>query len=75
MGQNDCCNSSNKCGLGEGDCDTDSDCVSGLECGACDHEFDVPTVGTWTMEEENFSQSDACCRLPRELEDRLLDEE
>ena len=29
-----CCSSSNRCGLGGGDCDTDSDCKSGLVCGS-----------------------------------------
>ena len=28
-----CCNDSNKCGIGEGDCDTDKDCHPGLTCG------------------------------------------
>jgi len=28
-----CCTSSNKCGIGEGDCDKDADCMSGLKCG------------------------------------------
>jgi hypothetical protein len=27
------CNSTSKCGVGEGDCDTDSDCKTGLKCG------------------------------------------
>ena len=28
-----CCTSSNPCGAGEGDCDTDSDCAGNLKCG------------------------------------------
>merc|ERR1711915_750415 len=32
-GQDSCCNPSNKCGLGGGDCDTDHDCEAGLKCG------------------------------------------
>jgi len=28
-----CCSSTNKCGLGEGDCDRDDDCKAGLKCG------------------------------------------
>ena len=28
-----CCTSANKCNVGEGDCDRDSDCASGLICG------------------------------------------
>lgn len=27
VGGNTCCNSNNKCGIGEGDCDSDSDCL------------------------------------------------
>jgi len=29
----DCCKYHDKCGLGEGDCDTDNDCKEGLRCG------------------------------------------
>ena len=29
----DCCSSSNKCGIGEGDCDKDSHCADNLVCG------------------------------------------
>ncbi len=33
-GDNDCCNSLNKCKEGEGDCDQDSDCKGlGVFCG------------------------------------------
>ena len=28
-----CCTSSNQCGEGEGDCDSDADCVGNLKCG------------------------------------------
>merc|ERR1711902_488099 len=28
-----CCSSTNKCGEGEGDCDSDAECQSGLICG------------------------------------------
>merc|ERR1712110_803879 len=33
-----CCSSSNQCGVGEGDCDKDSDCSGSLKCGTnnCD---------------------------------------
>jgi len=27
------CSASSKCGVGEGDCDTDADCKTGLKCG------------------------------------------
>ena len=29
----DCCTKSNPCNKGEGDCDKDSECASGLKCG------------------------------------------
>ena len=42
----DCCNPTTKCGEGEGDCDTDDDCVGDLICGSsrdksnnCKNEF------------------------------------
>ena len=28
-----CCTSNNQCAVGQGDCDTDSDCLQGLKCG------------------------------------------
>lgn len=31
-GGNDCCRPDNRCRLGEGDCDRDSDCLAGLVC-------------------------------------------
>ena len=33
-----CCTSANQCGIGEGDCDTDSECSGNLKCGTdnCD---------------------------------------
>ncbi len=33
IGRNDCCQSVSPCGIGEGDCDRDEDCIEGLECG------------------------------------------
>ena len=37
----DCCSSTNKCEVGEGDCDSDSDCHDGLKCGTknCDYSL------------------------------------
>ena len=32
-GGEDCCNSSHQCEEGQGDCDTDNDCVGNLKCG------------------------------------------
>ena len=29
----DCCTTSKQCGVGEGDCKTDADCVGQLKCG------------------------------------------
>ena len=43
-----CCTSSNQCGVGEGDCDVDNDCLGDLLCGsdncrtAFGGNFDVP---------------------------------
>merc|ERR1711915_674333 len=31
--QHSCCTSTNKCGKGGGDCDSDNDCEAGLKCG------------------------------------------
>ena len=39
-----CCTSSNQCGEGEGDCDSDVDCAGNLKCGqgnGLDHNCDT----------------------------------
>merc|ERR1711970_1264482 len=41
-----------ECGLGEGDCDTDSDCLEGLVC------------GTDNCQGTGFDSTDDCCMLP-----------
>ena len=48
-GDNDCCNESNLCHAGEGDCDNDSDCYGHLTCG-------TDNCMGWT-----FSLNDDCC--------------
>ena len=49
-GGDDCCGSGNyKCLAGEGDCDSDSDCASGLFC------------GTNNCQGPNFDSGDDCC--------------
>ena len=32
-GGDSCCSEENRCGVGEGDCDSDADCLDGLLCG------------------------------------------
>ena len=49
-GGNSCCTSSNQCGVGEGDCDNDSDCQSGLVCGENNCVGNV------------FDSGDDCCK-------------
>ena len=46
-----CCKSSNQCGEGEGDCDSDNDCLGSLKCGQgsgfddnCDTSLGFPTT-------------------------------
>ena len=41
-----CCTSTNQCGIGEGDCDTDSDCSGNLKCGTnnCDTALGFPSA-------------------------------
>jgi len=53
-GGDDCCGKDGyKCGKGEGDCDTHSDCQHGLVCGSNNCVDD----GIWTR----FTKSDDCC--------------
>ena len=51
-GGDSCCTSSNKCGLGEGDCDRDHDCSSSTTCG---HE---------NCSGSGFDSTDDCCLKP-----------
>jgi hypothetical protein len=44
-----CCTSSNQCGEGEGDCDSDAECIGSLKCGQgnglndnCDNSLGFP---------------------------------
>ena len=39
----ECCSTSNPCGVGEGDCDINGECIGDLECGYrnCGSEFDT----------------------------------
>jgi len=54
----DCCTSSNKCGIGGGDCDSDSDCESGLVCG---------TNNCRSFNNEASSSAD-CCMEKRSIQ-------
>ena len=38
-----CCSKGRLCGIGEGDCDYDWDCQSGLKCGRDNCFYDFPT--------------------------------
>ena len=50
-----CCSSSNKCGLNQGDCDSDSDCSGNLVCG----KNNCRAVGG-----SHFSSGADCCVQP-----------
>ena len=54
-GGDSCCNEDNKCDVGEGDCDYDSDCLDGLVCGwnNCDSTGDA-----------EWDWNDDCCYKP-----------
>ena len=51
-----CCTSSQKCGEGEGDCDSDVDCAGNLKCG--DDNCDT-SLG--------FGSQFDCCYVPLEI--------
>jgi len=42
-----CCTSTNKCGVGEGDCDFNSDCQPGLSCGSNNCRQFHPAAPSW----------------------------
>merc|ERR1711962_1570721 len=48
-----CCSSTNKCGEGEGDCDNDNECQSGLVCGKDNCQSFIPGAN---------SQADCCVK-------------
>ncbi len=59
-GDNSCCSVENPCYEGEGDCDTDDECVPGLNCGRSNCQ------GT------TFGDTDDCCQVdPAHLEAAL----
>ena len=70
MGGNDCCNPGNQCGLLEGDCDTDNDCMGTLVCGTHNcHNVNMPEGWPRSLTEAigrddiNFSATDDCCQF------------
>ena len=54
-GGNECCNDDNKCGIHEGNCHSDKDCMNGLICGTnnCAKNHDL-----W------WDSNDNCCEKP-----------
>ncbi len=65
-GRHGCCLPDNRCGLREGDCLVDGDCIDGLVCGkgrnGCNRsipQYHLP-LG---MRSGSFSSQDRCCTL------------
>jgi len=54
-GGDNCCTSSNQCGVGEGDCDDDNDCKEDLVCGQNNCQTGMGG---------NFEGDDDCCENP-----------
>ena len=61
FGGDDCCTYYNKCEAGQGDCDTNNDCMDGLKCG-------TDNCGvSWTKfipSREGWDVYDDCCYKP-----------
>ena len=55
MGGDSCCKETNKCDVGEGDCDRDKDCLEGLLCGF--NNCPLPR-GFW---DDEWDRYDDCC--------------
>ena len=54
-GGNTCCTPQNKCGMDEGDCDSNDDCEKGLKCGRDNCPY--KTGNEWNKEDD-------CCYKP-----------
>ena len=69
-GDNDCCSPSNRCGLMEGDCDKDEDCVDGLVCSEgldnCKN-MGLPGFGAQSLNPDAFSATDDCCTFSEDM--------
>ena len=50
-----CCSSTNTCSVGGGDCDNDSECASGLQCGNNNCKSDYSSSGS------NWAIAADCC--------------
>ena len=77
--QPDKCTTSNQCGVGEGDCDSDEECTAGLKCGsnncftdegpgseissAADCCYDPPTSTTTTTTTTTSTSTVRGCRI------------
>ncbi len=78
IGDNSCCTSRSRCGIGEGDCDADNECLGGLVCGnpgnCATYSVHLTDVYSFSTLKESFSASDACCQPSRYmLEDYILE--
>ena len=51
-----CCSSTNKCGLNEGDCDSNNECIGDLVCGRDNCQFPFPSDAD-CCEPGNFTKS------------------
>ena len=61
-GGDDCCNNEYPCGVGEGDCDYDSDCEEGLKCGTNNCKKCLgENLG---VDCSKFQPDDDCCYKP-----------
>jgi hypothetical protein len=51
---NECCSTEEPCGLGEGDCDVDEECIGNLVCG----------TNNCRQDGSGFTRQADCCQLP-----------
>ncbi len=64
LGGNDCCTPQNPCGLLEGDCDSNADCLGTLVCGHHNcRNMEMPDGFLRTLNDDrnSFSSTDDCC--------------
>ena len=61
-----CCNPTTQCGVGEGDCDTDDDCLGDLICGSS-RDSSNNCKNDFSNQRSFWTESADCCTEPGQV--------